>query len=992
MSLGPERFSEYFQAIHGHEPFPWQTRLLNQVLDGQWPATLGLPTASGKTACIDIAVFALACQAAQAIRRIFFVVDRRVIVDEAFVRARRIASALATEADGVLGEVRQALCHIGGSADAPLAVFQLRGGIYRDDAWARSPAQPTVVCATVDQIGSRLLFRSYGSSPYAWPLHAGLAANDALVLLDEAHCAEPFRQTLDAIARYRAWAKQPCPTPFAHVVLSATPAGNIGTHSFQLDAEDRAHPTLSARLSASKPARLVEGKGKTATTALSRQIAGEAIEFARRGARRVGVIVNRIATAREVHEMLGELGVPVERRALFIGRMRPWDRDRLLERWQPTFAADPQRQALESSCFAVATQCLEVGANLDFDALVTECASLDALRQRFGRLFRLGRSGVDERSNEQVAAIVLPKPEPRQDDPIYGEAIETTWRWLAEHATDGLVDLGVDAIDALLPVEPHARASLLAERKLVVRVPDAPVMLPAHVDAWAQTSPAPWPDPEPALFLHGPRKGVAEVQVCWRQDLDATQDTGKWPELVSLVAPGSAECMSVPMHALKRWLRYGVPEDAGGDVDLGDHELDSDTAASETLRQRVVRWRGASDVLVLSTIGELYDLRPGDTLVLPASAGGWSVFGAVVQQADGRPLALDIADEVQLTARLRPVLRLVPALLDSWPPSDACDALRKLLDAEEIEQRSATGEYRMALKDALRAVADGLPHPASQARDWTWLRVAIAGLTSSRSGFDLDRHPSGGLVLTARRCLRPDQVLTTGHRVPNEVFSAEDDSASFTVAVPLPDHLEGVAQFVERFASACGLEQVLIEDLRLAASLHDLGKADPRFQAWLRGGVPYPVPVQYGAMLAKSGGASSPAAIRRARERAGYPEGGRHELLSVRLVESNPEMLTQAHDPELVLHLIASHHGRCRPFAPVVMDPEPRSVDLEIDGRRLSASTDTELERLDSGQAERFWTLVRRYGWWGLAYLEAIHVLADHRRSEAEQLGMEDSL
>ncbi len=282
--LTADDFAAFFRELWGAhcDPFPWQRELARRLCSGMMPDYLAVPTGSGKTACLDAAVFALAVQSALPLaertqgRRIFFIVNRRVIVDEAYDRAGKLCKILRDAAPtSVAGRVAAALCQLSGSAGAtPLARVQLRGGIYRDRSWARSLLQPMIICSTVDQAGSRLLFRGYGVSPQARPIHAALVAQDSLLIIDEAHISLPFIQTLDWVKQYRLYQPAGCETvalPFRLIQMTATPPADASDdRKIILSPADHDHPVLKPRLCSSKPARLLAPSSLAQTCSATR--------------------------------------------------------------------------------------------------------------------------------------------------------------------------------------------------------------------------------------------------------------------------------------------------------------------------------------------------------------------------------------------------------------------------------------------------------------------------------------------------------------------------------------------------------------------------------------------------------------------------------------------------------------------------------------------------------------------------------------------------
>ena len=618
--------------------------------------------------------------------------------------------------------------------------------------------------------------------------------------------------------------------------------------------------------------------------------------------------------------------------------MRPLDKADAVERLLP-FVTTEQKSQQEGFRVVVATQAIEVGADFDFDHLITEVAPFDCLLQRIGRL---DRQGVQYETKGDASSVVILgiKAELKStfNDPFYKSASKCTWQFLSDEL-EKRDDFTINAASAA--------EEWKADEECLSPNLRAPLLLPTHIDAWVQTNPDPGTQPDVNWFLHGvdiKSRIIPEVSVVWRWDHSQ--------EALNLVPIRQVERLDLPLHAVQKWLSRVSDEEADLHLDVDDISHRSMNELKIESTTSVVSVYRSKEILNL----DVDEVRAGDTVIVNPDFGG---LEEGIWNPNAKEKVQDLGDHAQLSYGESVTLRLDPRLRGSSQgmpnPKDEVDADQPLRERLEIWLRSQVEEATLSPQETLileKLLKNGF--------------VKNSILLGDVEG-EIEYY-----VLKERR--RDTQIEIS--KPDESVMEDDEDSGSITdTGVTLSRHLEGVGSRASETARRLGFSAEIVSDIELSGRLHDIGKVDERFQKMLVGGDE----IEYARLdleskpLAKS--------IPGWRRTNIYPKGMRHETASVALISSNDRVLSGANDPDLVTHLVGAHHGWCRPFPLIVRDDKPLPLRFAMDGVAMWASSDQVNSDLAIECAERFWTLVSRYGHHGLAWLEAVLRLSDHIES-----------
>lgn len=959
MKLTADRFPEFFAAVYGDQihPYRWQQQMLESILEtGRWPEVLDVPTGGGKSAVIDIHVFANAVDqqrfeddvpGPRVPRRISTVVPRRAIVDQQLDRATVLAGVLSEEATGILAEVRELLIRRSTpegypeSSRLPLRVHLLRGGTAavaatgrfgsaRDD-WTNYPAAVQVLCATPDMLGSRLLFRGYGVSRRARSRAAGLLGYDHVAVIDEAHLSRQLVDTFRRISSMTARWSPVSETIPGLQVCAATATHDPGQGQGQDENAvcldwDHLEPHLSGILTTPKQ---VEYRGITAWNGTSRKARAEHIRSLMESVKEiradstglVGVVVNRVATAVAVQEAAAKAGLSTR---LVVGPMR----------FGATGSLD-----FAGVDLVVATQTIEVGVDIDFAGMVTDLATGSALVQRAGRVNRSG--------TRPSARVIVVGPE--RTDPISSGA--------------ALPYLATDLHDARDWVLQRAAGDGISPGALKLAgapsaAPERPVF--SHLDAsdvrlLARTSETLVADPDLSFWLRDSLdQDSPEIRVIGRR-------------LPSLAAPEDVtdqqaeEAQAEVVDATYQLLPHLVFDDSEAypTTPVGLRRILQNKHVLENYQAWVRRdgdWfllQNAESVLPHAQPISSLPLRAGDLVVLDAnlpctigmdSAGeGTADEPGVVLAAEGQRPIGDFSTDASTG--------VIVFHHDGSERKDTTEGTRVCRAAHD-EAVAEDGTIDATLLPTARLNTDHVVYD-----------VAVGPATAMTGG-----EPAWVV------CRRRDPE---GQGVQVEVSPNAQP-------VLLETHQADVADRARALGHKLGLPTGLVEALAEAGLHHDSGKVSEAFQAMLRANGTNPTTGWSENRIREIKDAQEKSVYAKSLGLVAQPSktvtpavtGWRHEMYSTAMYWADSadgsEILPQrAGTRELTAWLVGTHHGEGRSGFPLSV---PEAIvgnarsDVKTAARQLFA------EGLWDGLAA---LLNQDLGPWGLAYLEALLRAAD---------------
>ncbi len=167
------------------------------------------------------------------------------------------------------------------------------------------------------------------------------------------------------------------------------------------------------------------------------------IDSAIKGNSKILIVCNQVKRAQELYENIKNL-YPKEKKMLIHSRYKRKDRARLEAELREEF------NNLENTpCIVVSTQVVEVSLDISFDVMITECAPIDALIQRFGRINR--KRNQESIGHYKPIYVIAPSEDDKEALPYSIDILKETFCVLPDNGHVMEEDSVQEQIDKVYP-------------------------------------------------------------------------------------------------------------------------------------------------------------------------------------------------------------------------------------------------------------------------------------------------------------------------------------------------------------------------------------------------------------------------------------------------------------------------------------------------------------------------------------------------------------